>query len=185
MTSLNGVPPFHWIHFEGRNIDQVVQQIDWLNNKAISDGWRDQLVISVELEKPDREHIDWLMPKGDVVFFSKLFAERRGYDNAATFLHDIKAQCKPKAIIYCTWGSHGATCLSPDNTLHHAPAIKIERVIDAIGAGDTFIAGIIFSLLRNMSLSSSLKFACELASRKVAQQGFSDLAKLTEDQARA
>lgn len=75
--------------------------------------------------------------------------------------------------------------MSPDNTLHHAPAIKIERVIDAIGAGDTFIAGIIFSLLRNMSLSSSLKFACELASRKVAQQGFSDLAKLIEDQARA
>lgn len=67
--------------------------------------------------------------------------------------------------------------MSPDNTLHHAPAIKTERVIDAIGAGDTFIAGIIFSLLRNMSLSLSLKFACELASRKVAQQGFSGLAK--------
>lgn len=56
-------PPFNWVHFEGRNIDQVVQQIDWLNDKAIADGWRDQLVISVELEKPDREHIDWLMPK--------------------------------------------------------------------------------------------------------------------------
>lgn len=50
-------------------------------------------------------------------------------------------------------------------------------MIDAIGAGDTFIAGIIFSLSRNMSLSLSLKFACELASRKVAQQGFSGLAQ--------
>lgn len=57
------MPPFNWIHFEGRNIDQVVQQIDWLDNKAITEGWRDQLIISVELEKPDREHIDWLMPK--------------------------------------------------------------------------------------------------------------------------
>ena len=61
--SKDGVPPFHWVHFEGRNIDQAVQQIDWLNNKAITQGWRDQLIISVELEKPDREHIDWLMPK--------------------------------------------------------------------------------------------------------------------------
>lgn len=50
-------------------------------------------------------------------------------------------------------------------------------MVDAIGAGDTFIAGIIFSLSRNMSLSLSLKFACELASRKVAQQGFSGLAQ--------
>ena len=49
--------------------------------------------------------------------------------------------------------------------------------MDAIGAGDTFIAGIIFSLLRNMSLSLSLQLACELASRKVAQQGFSGLAQ--------
>ncbi|KAI7879027.1 Ribokinase-like protein [Lichtheimia hyalospora FSU 10163] len=135
--SKDGVPPFHWVHFEGRNIDQA----------------------------------------GDVVFFSKLFAKRRGYDNAAAFLHHVKAQCKPEAIIYCTWGSQGATCLSPDNILHHAPAIKVEQVMDAIGAGDTFIAGIIFSLLRNMSLPLSLQFACELASRKVAQQGFSGLAQ--------
>lgn len=63
MTLPDRMPPFTWIHFEGRNIDQVVQQIDWLDSKAITEGWRDQLVISVELEKPDREHIDWLMPK--------------------------------------------------------------------------------------------------------------------------
>lgn len=55
--------PFNWIHFEGRNVDNAVQQIDWIDAKATKEGWRSKLHISVELEKPDRENIDALMPK--------------------------------------------------------------------------------------------------------------------------
>lgn len=104
-----------WVHFEGRNIDQVVQQIDWLDAKASRENWRSLLTISVELEKPDRENIDLLMPRvciyifreisqwwltfntpqGDIVFFSKLFAERRGYTDPAAFLRSVRQQCKP------------------------------------------------------------------------------------------
>lgn len=59
-----------------------------------------------------------------------------------------------------------------------APAIHVPRVVDAVGAGDTFIAGIVFAMSRGMDTMTSLRFACELASRKVAQSGFSGLAKL-------
>ncbi|KAG0183077.1 hypothetical protein DFQ28_004660 [Apophysomyces sp. BC1034] len=57
------VVPFSWVHFEGRNINQTLQQIEWLEAKATREGWRPHLTISIELEKPDREDIDLLLPK--------------------------------------------------------------------------------------------------------------------------
>ena len=47
-----------------------------------------------------------------------------------------------------------------------------------IGAGDTFIAGMIFALMEHgeaWPLSQKLCFANELAGRKVMQEGFSGL----------
>jgi sugar/nucleoside kinase (ribokinase family) len=49
-----------------------------------------------------------------------------------------------------------------------------------IGAGDTFIAGILYGLFynsKNRDLEKALKFANELAGRKVTQEGFSGLMK--------
>lgn len=52
-----------WVHFEGRNIDQTIEQIDWLNEKASEEHWRHNLIISVEIEKPERENIDLLIER--------------------------------------------------------------------------------------------------------------------------
>ncbi|KAI8391079.1 Ribokinase-like protein [Radiomyces spectabilis] len=168
-------PIFDWVHFEGRNIVQVVKQIDWLETKATNEGWRDRLTISVELEKPDREHIDQLMPKGDVVFFSKLFAERRGYEDGIQFLNDMRSHCKPHARLFCAWGAQGAVGLDDNDTGHRVPAPKIDRIIDPVGAGDTFIAGMIFALHQGREISSAMQVACKLASCKVSQAGFEGL----------
>jgi ketohexokinase len=53
----------------------------------------------------------------------------------------------------------------------------VNKVIDTVGAGDTFNAGIILylSLYPNANLQQALQFACQLASKKVAQQGFDSL----------
>ncbi|CAO3629412.1 unnamed protein product [Cunninghamella blakesleeana] len=170
--------PFSWVHFEGRNVDNVVNQVDWLDSKATEEGWRSQIVISIEMEKPDRENIDLLLPKGDVLFFSKLFAERRGYNHPNDFLRFIKQQCKPSATLFCTWGESGASAFLSNGKLIHASALPVHDVIDPVGAGDTFIAGIIFCLSRKLNTLTALKFACEIASRKVAQKGFDGLAEI-------
>lgn len=60
-------PAYSWVHFEGRNVYETAAQIDWLEAKAKREGWRSQLTISVELEKPDRPHIDILLTR--VIFF--------------------------------------------------------------------------------------------------------------------
>lgn len=57
----------------------------------------------------------------------------------------------------------------------------MSRLIDGstIGAGDTFIAGVLFGLFytQNQNMVKTLDFANELAGRKVAQHAFSGLAE--------
>ncbi|OAD08047.1 hypothetical protein MUCCIDRAFT_131707, partial [Mucor lusitanicus CBS 277.49] len=168
-------PAYSWVHFEGRNVYETAAQIDWLEAKAKREGWRNELTISVELEKPDRPHIDILLTRGDVVFFSKLYAEKRGYDEATDFLKDFQARCKPGAILFCTWGAQGATCLFKGEILHSS-ALAQAQVVDTVGAGDTFIAGVIYCMSRGHTLLTTLKFSCEMASRKVSRSGFDGLA---------
>ncbi|KAI9249877.1 Ribokinase-like protein [Sporodiniella umbellata] len=127
--------PLSWVHFEGRNIEEL----------------------------------------GDIVFFSKLYAEKRGYKSPSEFLQSYKSKCKKDAILLCTWGENGATCLNGKKSFH-APALRIKPV-DNVGAGDTFVAGIIFCISQGHTLQTALKFACELASKKVAQYGFINLGK--------
>lgn len=83
------------------------------------------------------------------------------------------------AIAFCTDGSKGASALdNKTKQIYQAMPPTIEKVIDTVGAGDTFNAGIILHLSRHKAfqIADALEFACNLATRKVAQQGFDHLA---------
>jgi sugar/nucleoside kinase (ribokinase family) len=54
-------------------------------------------------------------------------------------------------------GSRGATAQSGDEVLHR-PAFLNTRVVDAIGAGDSFDAGFVSRFIRNHPLSTCLSF---------------------------
>ncbi|CAG8665496.1 15693_t:CDS:2, partial [Acaulospora morrowiae] len=152
--------PFDWIHFEGRNAAEETKMIDYIDTMI----WREKTVISVELEKPYRKGLETLMHRADALFFSKVFAEGKGYDNAGDFLQVMGPFCKDTAHLFCSWGSTGAMCYhNPSKKLHATSALPIPNVIDTVGAGDTFIAGAIYSLSQRMSPEGCLKFACELA----------------------
>ncbi|KAF0521902.1 Ribokinase-like protein [Gigaspora margarita] len=165
----NSSIPFNWIHFEGRNAAEEAKMIDYIDTK----DWRNNAIISVEFEKPFRRGLEVLIDKADVLFFSKVFAEGKGYDHADEFLQIMSPYCKDTAILFCTWGSSGAMCFhNPTKKFHSAPALAIPSVVDSVGAGDTFNAGAIYSLSQGMSPESCLRFSCELAGRKCAQNGF-------------
>lgn len=78
-----------------------------------------------------------------------------------------------RALLFCTWGSSGAMCYNNQTRkLSTEPALPIPSVVDTVGAGDTFTAGVIYGLTQGMTTEGCLKFACELAGRKCAQIGF-------------
>lgn len=204
-----------WFHFEGRIPDVTLQCMQYLRNRVGSEAKpfaQHPLMISVELEKPGREGLQALAHEADVVFYSRSWAEGEGYSSAqdclqkqATILRDpVSSRPRPsERSLICTWGSEGACGLriacgdsestsGLEDTVIASPALKLESkpVVDTTGAGDTFIAAMLYRLLASRQLAHSsepdmissdsrlrecLDFANALAGRKILQYGFADL----------
>ncbi|XP_071853979.1 ketohexokinase-like isoform X2 [Apostichopus japonicus] len=161
---------YKWIHFEGRNVTEVLKMIDKINlhNENVSED--DRITVSVEIEKP-RIECQHLFPKGDVVFVSKDYARHQGYETAGECLEGNSVHTKDQCRLICAWGEDGAWGRDKDGTLHHSPGFPPERIVETLAAGDTFNAGIVFSLVNGNSLQSSLLYACRLAGFKCGIQG--------------
>ncbi|KAI0168225.1 Ribokinase-like protein [Pestalotiopsis sp. NC0098] len=87
-----------------------------------------------------------------------------------------------RSLLFCTWGSDGASCLSLPSgrclSCAASPEGQEIQVVDTVGAGDTFIAGILFGLLiydSDWALQRKLQFAVQLATCKVQREGFQGL----------
>ncbi|KAI0866229.1 Ribokinase-like protein [Xylaria cubensis] len=166
-----------WFHFEGRIPATTLQCIQWLRRS------KPKARVSVEIEKPGREGLDELVAEADVVFFSRSWAESNLYTSAEKCLRAQSAKARKGSHLFCTWGSQGAAGSSPDGTTMSCSAAQPDQtqtihVIDTIGAGDTFIAGILFGFLQHShdwDTGTKLSFAVQLATCKVQQEGFNDL----------
>jgi ketohexokinase len=156
-----------WLHFEGRNPAETGRML-----KSARKRLADQ-PVSLEIEK-HREGIEALVPHADVLLFSRAFVRGAGFETAADFFtawHD-KA---PQALWVCSWGEDGAYAQDRAGQRFHSPAFPPPQVIDTIGAGDTFNAGLIAALAAGRTLEAALTAACRLAGHKVGQHGFTGL----------
>ena len=158
---------FDWFHFEGRNVASVKQMLLDTQQQRVDQP------VSLEIEK-DRQNINDLLPLADILLFSKSFAIERGC-NSATELFDIIRSHAPDAMLVCTWGEQGAWGSDNHNKEFHMPAYPPARVIDTLAAGDTFNAGIIHSLSSGNTLPEAVRYACQLAGKKVGQNGIEGL----------
>ncbi len=160
---------YQWVHFEGRAIDQTEQMLRHLKQQ------QPQLPCSLEIEKP-REGIEALFPYADLLLFSRHFAEATGHKSAASLLKAVQPLA-PQAQLVCAWGSDGAYAIEPKGVVFHAPAFVQARIIDSLGAGDTFNAGMIYNCLAGHSLATALHHSNRLAGLKCSQQGYAGLAE--------
>jgi len=153
---------YDWLHFEGRNVTETRHMLSWAAQQA------PELPRSIEIEK-ERDGIDELFELADVLFFSRPFALGRGHEDAFSLLRAIQPRC-PAAQLFCTWGEAGAWAADSSGE-YQSPTFPPRRVVDTLGAGDTFNAGIIDALIKGLDLATALDRACHLAGRKCGHQG--------------
>ena len=155
---------YDWIHLEGRNIDTLKSYLESLSN----DSARSRLTLSLEIEKP-RPHIEDLLPFIDLAIVSSHYLNEKEWD-AESAIQKFQ-HINPSLKIACTLGDSGVLGSDGRGLDYSVPAIAISEVVDTIGAGDCFIAGLIDALAQNRSFNSSLETASQLAAYKIQQRG--------------
>ena len=158
---------FDWLHFEGRNTAALACMLERVKARHPT------MPVSLEVEKP-REGIEDLFGQADVLLFSRDYARHHGYDEPGALLRDISAS-HPAADMFCTWGSAGAVARDRAGTEYSQSAVAAGPVVDTLGAGDAFNAGVIAGYLRGRDMPGILRRACTLAGRKCMQHGLTGL----------
>lgn len=159
---------YEWLHFEGRAVEETRRM---LRHAA---KLRPGVPRSLEVEKP-RPGIEELFPLADVLIFSRAYAQASGHGSAAELLTGT-ADAAPAAVRVCTWGADGAYAAANGSVLHR-PAYSPPRVVDTLGAGDTFTAGLLDALIRRLPVIDALEQACRLAGTKCGVPGFAGLGR--------
>ncbi len=170
---------YDWVHCEGRHVEETAAML-----RATRMAIRHRpLRTSVEIEK-NRPGIETLLPLADVVLCSRAYALACGYSAPEPFLAWVATQA-PQASVFLGWGEAGAWLQRPQATSTgeaappptHAPACPPPRLVDTLGAGDVFNAGVIDALVRGEDAESALRAGTRLAGRKCGQRGLHGLGK--------
>ncbi len=160
-------PSIEWIHFEGRNPSELRRMLELCETRGLGEH------TSLEVEKP-RAGIEQLFAGPRCLFFSRVYASARGFEDPLVFLRHVHPVA-PRARLVCAWGAAGAYALDPDGGECHCPAFPPPVVRDTLGAGDTFVAGVIDALIADADLRAAVEAGSRLAGRKCGQPGFDGL----------
>ncbi|MGB6269689.1 MAG: PfkB family carbohydrate kinase [Olleya sp.] len=96
----------------------------------------------------------------------RLFEDTLSHDQIFEFFHNEGVD-----IVCLTLGSKGVKLSQKNKKLIILPAVKIEKVMDATGAGDAFWSGFLFAYIKKKPIEACLEVALKLAALKLQNVG--------------
>ncbi|XP_025098189.1 ketohexokinase-like isoform X2 [Pomacea canaliculata] len=172
---------FSWIHFELRpNVDDYLQMMEKVRatQAALMTHGSDSAsqTVSVEIEKPELDRLvaQHAMSLADVVFFSKDWARSQGWTDMHMAVKEAGRMCPQNTTVVCPWGDEGAAAWHKDDVIT-VQAVLPEKVVDTLGAGDTFIGGFLHARTMGLPLEETMRFACHVAGYKCGIEGYQGL----------
>lgn len=148
-----------WVHFEGRPVDQLAPMLNRVRQMC-------GLPLSLEVEKP-RAGIEQLFEDADVLMFSRDYVQAQGLADPVQWLERLPVG----NIATCTWGEQGAWLRDFEGKVHHQPAYQPGKVVDTLGAGDVFNAGILQGITSGIAADQTLAAAVRLAGEQCGREG--------------
>jgi fructokinase len=96
----------------------------------------------------------------------RLFEQKLAHDAIFDFFHSQGVE-----IVCLTLGSNGVKLSQKGKDVIQLPAIKIDVVQDATGAGDAFWSGFLFAYIKEKPIEKCLEVALQLAALKLQNVG--------------
>lgn len=96
----------------------------------------------------------------------RLFERKLTHNEIFTFFHANGVD-----LVCLTLGSKGVKCSHKQNGVLQLPAVKVEKVLDATGAGDAFWSGFLYAYVKNRPIEKCLEIALKLAALKLQNVG--------------
>jgi len=180
---------YSWIHFEGGfhsrlahrtyiqgrtksgerpHVSQIIEHVI-----AQRDHLGLNLKVSVELEKT-YIGVEKLGYMADVIFVSKEFSHKMGQATPEAMVKEFRSHIRGDAILICPWGSKGAVA-STKTEVFSSPSFPPEKLIDTLGAGDSFVGSTISQLNKGIALQDAITFGCRFAGAKCGQMGLENI----------
>lgn len=172
---------YFWIHFEARNVPETTKMMLKIREYNKTKPEAEKIKISLDLEKK-REGNLLLIKYADVAILGRDFAEILGCvsdKKTASFtlkeLTETDDRYKNENIlIICPWGTDGAAALDSTGNYHESPAVPPpNQIVDTLGAGDTFCAGALNSLMSDFTdVKTAIEQGCRIAGYKCGFFGY-------------
>ena len=158
---------FDWFHFEGRHVEACKRMLREVSQRRPGIG------VSLEVEKA-RPGIERLFSLATVLIFSRAYAHAQGYATAPELFAAARA-AGASGLLFAAWGEEGGWLDEGGTAPLHLPASAPAQLVDTLGAGDVFNAGLIDALGKGEAPSRALERANQLAGHKCGRQGLDGL----------
>ena len=124
-----------------------------------------------------RSALDALLDRVDILFANEAEAcGLAGVDNVEAALTTLSRRCPTVAV---TLGSRGSVVATGSQVVS-VPAASVSRVVDTTGAGDSFAAGFLYGVVRDLGPEASARLGALAAAEIVSHLGARPLTRLSD-----